>query len=1024
MATRREKAVTYAPGMRIICRDAQWRITGVEALRGMPSEQAVRCSGVDEFVRGQERIFLTHLDTIEVADPGRTVLVPDESSGFRRSLLFVESYLRQAPATGQTVPWEGLGVYEPLPFQKKAVRRTLSQLYPRMLIADAVGLGKTIQVGMILAELMRRKRADRVLVLAKKSMLAQFQAELWNRFNIPLIRLDSTGIARLRQRIPANKNPFETYRRIIISMDTLKNHGRYERFLLDTHWDVVIIDEAHNVAGASVPDRHLSNRLARVLARRTDALLLTTATPHNGQPDTFGRLISLVDPTAIADPDLREYEAADVRHAFLMRFKEDVRAEARDNLRDRKVIEMERTSVPAMPAEEKVYAALSALRRHGSAGKSDGGKSPGGKDDLRLARYGIYKMFLSSPEACTVTIHKRLASRAAKEASGPLDEDLKALLAMSSKLALEKSSRFQLLLAQLKDIGWTGQADSPRVLVFTEYRETQKALAEALAAQFKLPYIEKSEAQAGQSLAVIHGGTGDTHLMAAVEAFATGDAEVRMLLATDVASEGVNLHHQCHQIIHYDLPWSIITLVQRNGRIDRIGQKHTPEIRYLMVNTHDEFLAGDVSIFARLIAKVEEINKLRKDEGSVLGLYDEQKEEEYIAENAVVPGDPEALEKSADPTTNLLETLLEANRKLEEELASEGDFAPDIVTQPDPSSFRLFSDDDFFHEGYRFLQEQNPGYPPASKKGDMLVLSPPDDLKRRLGASDARGDVIYGSTEIPLEAWSADGTFRFTTLAKRVETAIEAARNSKEGHWSRELYCNEHHPILMWLQECLALEFSRGEAPIIQSAHVDPDELLFCFVAQATSRSGYPLFTIPHAISIRIGGSIGKPEALDQALARAKVNTLANPGQLEFKGAQTLVPAMVQQSREHAQVVAEKQHGELIELVRTEERRLTAWHKKRRVYLEAKLERAVNRQQKERFQMRLDELEDFFKQHRQRIRERFDLAAPTTELVLVVAGSNAALAQKGKAGGRGAEKARGRGGKGRGGKSDQLELGS
>ena len=143
-------------------------------------------------------------------------------------------------------------------------------------------------------------------------MLNQFQAELWNRFAIPLVRLDWRASRGCVCGSRLQKIAFEVYHRVIISMDTLKNVGRYRHFLENTRWDVVVIDEAHNVAGATNPERNYSYRLARLLSRRADSMVLTTATPHNGRKETFGRLIALLDPSAIPDPKCREYTAADI----------------------------------------------------------------------------------------------------------------------------------------------------------------------------------------------------------------------------------------------------------------------------------------------------------------------------------------------------------------------------------------------------------------------------------------------------------------------------------------------------------------------------------------------------------------------------------------------------------------------------------------------------------------------------------------------------------------------------------------
>ena len=178
---------------------------------------------------------------------------------------------------------------------------TRHRLRPRLLIADAVGLGKTLEIGMTLAELQRRGRADRVLVVTPRHVLEQMQFELWTRFAIPLVRLDSEGIAKVRQQLPASRNPFTFFPKVIVSIDTLKS-ARYRAHLEHHRWDVVVIDEAHNLARSST----LNSQLARTIAPNTEALILASATPHNGDAESFANLVNLLDPTAIVDPS--DYE--------------------------------------------------------------------------------------------------------------------------------------------------------------------------------------------------------------------------------------------------------------------------------------------------------------------------------------------------------------------------------------------------------------------------------------------------------------------------------------------------------------------------------------------------------------------------------------------------------------------------------------------------------------------------------------------------------------------------------------------
>jgi ERCC4-related helicase len=979
-----------AAPQRIRCRDAEWVVKKAEIYDQFNKYQKVTCLGLDPLVKNQERIFIEPLDSFEVIDPKTVKLMEDSSNGFKKSLFFLEARLRSLPQTGDTIDWQQLGVFRPYEFQKQSARLALSKTRARLLIADGVGLGKTIQIGMILADLIRRGLAERILVLSKKAMLTQFQSELWNKFNIPLVRMDSEAILRLRAKVPANKNPFDIYHRVIISLDTLKQKGRYEHFLTEADWDVVVIDEAHNIAGASMAEANLSNRLARLLAARTEHLILTTATPHNGKRETFGRLLSLVDPSSMPDPEMREYAADDVRGHFLMRFKEDVREEIGDQMMDRIVIPVSQTSKEASNQESVLLEKIADLR---SATKSKKGK----KEAIRLLQYGYYKLFLSSPEALKSTIGKRIRNLTNGGETAELSDELAKIIEIEkvlSPMALAQSTRYQILKDQLKLLSWDAKESSPRILIFTEYRETQKYLTQALAKDFKIKYEEAPESYADSILITIDGSTPDTRLGDAVEAFATTGTKVRLLIATDVASEGINLHHACHLVIHYDLPWSVITLIQRNGRIDRIGQTVSPEIRYLQIKSEKSEFANDEAIFSRLVEKVEEINRLRKEGETVLNLFDAKKEEEYIGEQIVSGASPDAI--LATPAKEESEMEEEFARLLKElmETNGRGEVTPIAIQASDKplqeAQSYLYSDREFFIKGYEFISQNGAReFAKLEINSAFIGFTPPEEVKKRLGSPEITTDLIYGATSLPREVWLAVGNqFRLSDEVNLVETAILAAK-AVSGHWSKTSYLNRSHPIVKWLVERLLLEFSRGEATMIVSPHFPKEELLYFFMGQVSSRAGYPILVDPHAVLIRPGGAKPQMMTLAEGFAYSSIANLSNvkrpPNQ---KGASLLLSKAVEASLEHLGKKAQERIALLADRIREETRRLNQWKKKRIDLIDGKFKN-INPTHKEwaKWEDRKKETENYYAHSLARARDRFEQTAdPITDPVLVIEG--------------------------------------
>jgi SNF2 family DNA or RNA helicase len=308
------QSLNVTPGIRISLRGEDFIVTNRE-------RDIIDVEGISELVYGQSFQFDLRLENYRVIQPEETELQADDSTHYRQTKLFLETIFRNSSHYSEHIEIAHKAAIRGANYQFESTIKALSLPQPKILIADAVGLGKTVQVGIFLAELIRRGKGKKVLVVTPKSILAQFQQEIWARFAIPLVRLDSQGIARIKTEIPSNKNPFDYYDKVIVSIDTLKNNAKFRHYLEKVKWDIVAIDECHTVANVA------SQRggLAKFLSERTQAMVLTSATPHNGKRENFANLISMLDPTAI--PYDGEFTKEDIQPLYVRRFKKDIEDE-------------------------------------------------------------------------------------------------------------------------------------------------------------------------------------------------------------------------------------------------------------------------------------------------------------------------------------------------------------------------------------------------------------------------------------------------------------------------------------------------------------------------------------------------------------------------------------------------------------------------------------------------------------------------------------------------------------------------
>ena len=844
-------------------RDVEWVVRRVD--NSSDGHQQLTCDGVSALVRGQEGVFLTSLDQdIEILDPARTKLVRDPSAAFARSRLFIESQLRQAVPSDERIHVGHKAAMEYVPYQLDPARQALQQPRQRILIADAVGLGKTLEAGVLVSELIARGRGRRILVLAVKSMLTQFQKEFWNRFTIPLTRLDSDGIRRVRSRIPTNHNPFHYYDKSIISIDTLKQTSEYRTYLESAYWDIIVIDEAHNVADRGTGSQR--SRLAKLLSNRSDSLIMLSATPHDGKARSFASLVNILDPTAIADPN--DYRKEDFRGKGLVvrRFKKDIRNQVREAFRERIVHEV---TVPAGPAEEQAYRALLNVRVARSARR-------GGRD---LFSVSLEKALFSSPAACLETVKQRIDRNRRWLDRNPEHSDIQAvhkevstldeLRATLVRIDRNQDSRYQQLVRSIREgepFRWKGRQTDDRLVIFTERIATLEWLKEGLVEDLRLK---------NDQVAILHGGLIDRDQQQIVEAFGNSERKVRLLICSDVASEGINLHFRCHRLIHYDMPWSLMVFQQRNGRIDRYGQHKSPEIVYLVSESSNDTIRGDQRVLEVLKEKDEQAYKNIGDPSIFTNKYSID-EEEKLTENAIAAGRAaEDFDQQLTPQSNEGDDLLElfigesgGGDKPSDAVGSSriGQALPVDMSKPPPPPLSMFRDDlDYCKAGLEFLRE---GHRTLEFKVDVglgsLMLDAPGDLQRRFISS------------YPHEVWPENWRFELTTDHETMRGAISDSRRT-ERDWPRKHFLWRQNPVVEWLDDRMMAAFGRHEAPVLVGVPgLQKGEVAFAFSGLVPNKKSHPTVCVWGAVVFR-GGEFMECIPLESLLERTGLNRSIAP---------------------------------------------------------------------------------------------------------------------------------------------------
>ena len=512
--------------------------------------------------------------------------------------------------------------FEPRTYQLVPLLMALRLQVPRLLIADDVGIGKTIEAGLILRELMDRGEVDAFSVLCPPHLVDQWITELKDRFGIDAVAVTSGTAARLERNLPSAQTLFDAYPFTVVSLDYIKAEKRRDGFARACP-DFVVVDEAHACVGTHKGKQQrfdLLQGLARDPARR---LILLTATPHSGDEDAFARLLSLIDTEfGTVNFDNQKYRERLVRH-FVQRRRVDLVEGDWDENRSFPKHETTEYSYRLNDEhrafqEDVLDYCFSVVSRAGDAQK-----------DRRLAFWGTLALMRcvgSSPAAAMSALRNRASNEDDRLEPQIYDEDgddedavdiepntvfssdpaLQGLLDKISELLTAEDPKLNALIKALKPL----IKDGANPVVFCRYLATAEHVKEGLRKAFP-----KLNVQAVTGELTPDERRDRVAEMAAEESAAT---DQRILVATDCLSEGINLQQLFDTVIHYDLSWNPTRHQQREGRVDRFGQP-AELVRSIMMFSPDSAIDG--AVLDVILRKAEEI---RKATGVTVPLPDER----------------------------------------------------------------------------------------------------------------------------------------------------------------------------------------------------------------------------------------------------------------------------------------------------------------------------------------------------------------------------------------------------------------